>query len=436
MKRVLLISNDVVGSQMAGPAIRYYQFAKQLSERYDVTLVVPDDPDIPPPDIELVVDPAAGRRIAKLCRGFDTVVVQLLDIPAMNALARSDTQTIYDLYVPFMIENLGFFAGQGDPSRREFEHRLTNHLQDTALRTGSAFICASERQRDLWLGYLGALGRIDLRTYVDDPDLSELIRVVPFGLEPSPPEHTKQVLKGIVPGIRENDRVLLWGGGIWNWFDPLTLIRAVDELARRRDDVKLYFLGVTHPNHRVEAMSMATRAVELSKQLRLLDRHVFFNFGWVPYNERHNYLLEADLGVSTHLDTVETRYAFRTRILDYVWAARPIVATGGDILADLIAARGLGLTVDPGDPSQLAAAIERLLDDENEYQQAQANLRAVRDDYSWPTVVSPLGDLIDTIAGERSIPPSRLARPRHAGLIARNIYRQSRVRRLVTARNK
>jgi hypothetical protein len=25
--------------------------------------------------------------------------------------------------------------------------------------------------------------------------------------------------------------VLLWGGGIYNWFDPLTLIRAVGEVA-------------------------------------------------------------------------------------------------------------------------------------------------------------------------------------------------------------
>ena len=41
-------------------------------------------------------------------------------------------------------------------------------------------------------------------------------------------------LKGVVPGIGADDKVILWGGGIYNWFDPLTLIRAVDRLRQRR----------------------------------------------------------------------------------------------------------------------------------------------------------------------------------------------------------
>lgn len=430
MKRVLVMTNDRVGSRMAGPAIRYYQFAKQLSRQFDVTLAVSAAPDISPADVEIVVEPDRGRGFARRCRGFDAVVTQLLPVPAMNALARSGTRAIYDLYVPFMIETLPFFAGQADPAKRVFEYRVSRHHQDTALRTGDAFICASERQRDLWLGYLGAIGRIDLDEYMRSPDFSDLIRVVPFGLEPSPPTHTKQVLKGVVPGIRESDRVLLWGGGIWNWFDPLTLIHAVGRLARERDDVKLYFLGVTHPNPDIEAMSMATRALELSKELGLLDRHVFFNFGWVPYDERHNYLLESDLGVSTHLDTIETRYAFRTRMLDYIWAALPIVATNGDTLADLVAARELGLTVQAGDPEQLASVIAELLDDHALYRRAQSNLAAVRDDYAWPAVVAPLAELIDPPAPPPSPGPSRLARPIQMSLVARNIYRQSRIRRL------
>jgi hypothetical protein len=34
--------------------------------------------------------------------------------------------------------------------------------------------------------------------------------------------------------------------------------------------------------------------------------------------------------VSTHYEHVETTFAFRTRILDYLWAGLPVVATGGD----------------------------------------------------------------------------------------------------------
>ena len=84
---------------------------------------------------------------------------------------------------------------------------------------------------------------------------------------------------------------------------------------------------------------------------------MFFNEGWVEYEDRQNYLLEADVGVSTHFDHVETEFSFRTRILDYLWAGLPVVATGGDSFADLIEDRGLGVTVPPEDVDALEAAL-------------------------------------------------------------------------------
>ena len=257
--------------------------------------------------------------------------------------------TIFDLYDPILFEALGFYGGQqtSETSARQLSQAAVLK-QILALQTGSAFICASERQRDLWLGVLGALGRIDLDRFRSDPSLDKLVGVVPFGLEADEPQATERVLKGVVPGIAESDKVLLWGGGIWNWLDPLTPIKAVAELSRRRPDVKLFFLGVQHPNPRVPAMVMTNRAVELAESLGVRDTHVFFNFGWTPYAERVGFLLEADLGISAHFDSVETRFAFRTRLLDYFWARLPIVATGGDVLGDLVEQQGLGRTVGEG----------------------------------------------------------------------------------------
>ena len=69
---------------------------------------------------------------------------------------------------------------------------------------------------------------------------------------------------------------------------------------------------------------MAQAAVD-PRQLRV-DSKVHFNYDWVPYAERARFLLDADLGVSAHFDTVETRFAFRTRLLDYFW----VHLLGGD----------------------------------------------------------------------------------------------------------
>ena len=49
---------------------------------------------------------------------------------------------------------------------------------------------------------------------------------------------------------------------------------------------------------------------------------------------------------SPHFEALETRYAFRTRLLDHFWAGLPTIATAGDTLGDLIGERRLGRTVD------------------------------------------------------------------------------------------
>jgi hypothetical protein len=96
------------------------------------------------------------------------------------------------------------------------------------------------------------------------------------------------------------------------------------------------------------------------------------------------------VGVSTHLDHVETAFSFRTRILDYLWARLPIVATGGDTFADLIESRGLGITVPAGDVEALEEALFRLLDDEAAAAECRARLAEVVPDHAWSKVLAPL----------------------------------------------
>lgn len=392
MTRILLVSNDRLGERMAGPAIRYYNLARELNRRFEVTLMVPEAGGVQIDGVEIVkADGYGPRAFRRFAETFDVLVAQTLRPWTMWALGRSRVRVVYDLYDPYLVENLGFFAEyQGSRAYQEVEYRANALLQEIAVATGDAFVCASERQRDFWLGMLGGLGRIDSDQYTHDPTLRGLIDVVPFGLPAEPPRKSRQVLKGVIPGIGHADRVLIWGGGIWNWFDPLTLIRAVARLAERRADVKLYFLGVRHPSPDTPEMAMTDRAVDLARELVVLDRAVFFNFGWVPYDERADYLLEADLGVSAHFDNVETRYAFRTRILDYLWAGLPIITSDGDVLAELVSERGLGRAVEVGDVDGWVAAIEHLLDDPEEYGRARENIRSTSTELTWPAVVAPL----------------------------------------------
>jgi glycosyltransferase involved in cell wall biosynthesis len=257
------------------------------------------------------------------------------------------------------------------------------------LQYGDFFLCASETQRDYWVGLLSSLNRVNPLTYADDPTLRRLIDVVPFGLPGVPPAHTRQVLKGVHPGIRDTDWLVLWGGGIYDWLDPLTLIQAMAIVAAGRDDVKLFFMGVKHPNPTVRGFRMLQKAVRLSRELALENRFVFFN-DWVPYEARANYLLEADIGISLHLDHLETRYAFRTRVLDYIWAGLPIICGPGDAMSDLVSAHKLGRVVGYQAAAEVAAAITDLLSTPALRAEYAPRFEAITPGLSWPRVAQPL----------------------------------------------
>jgi glycosyltransferase involved in cell wall biosynthesis len=321
----------------------------------------------------------------------EVVVIQGHLIEHHPWLRRTDKVLVADIYDPFHLEVLEQ-ARDLAPNDRRVTTRLTVETLNEQLTRGDFFLCASEKQRDFWLGQLAAVGRINPATYDQHEGLESLIAIAPFGVDEAPPTHTKPVLRGVVPGIGDEDKVILWGGGVYNWFDPLTLLRAVDKLKHRLPNVRLYFMGMAHPNPHVPAMRMAFQARELAEELDLVGSHVFFNAGWVDYDDRHNYLLEADVGVSTHLDHVETAFSFRTRLLDYFWASLPVVASDGDSFGDVIRLHGLGLVVPPNDVDALEEALYALLADHARRSACQSAIREFVPELYWGKALEPLLD--------------------------------------------
>ncbi len=58
--------------------------------------------------------------------------------------------------------------------------------------------------------------------------------------------------------------------------------------------------------------------------------------GWIPYEERQNYLLEADVAVVINSDHTENHFSYRIRMVDFIWAALPVISTRGNYFSDLI----------------------------------------------------------------------------------------------------
>jgi glycosyltransferase involved in cell wall biosynthesis len=387
VSRIVVATCDALTAKMAGPAIRAVQIASALSAEHDVQLVTTSLANISDPRFPVrAVDDKALRELEDWC---DVLVFQGWLITGRPFLLDSGKVLVADVYDPLHLEQLEQARDLDDRGRRHTVRMATEVLNEQLMRA-DFMMCASTRQRDFWLGHLAGLGRVNPLTYDDDDSLRSLIDIVPFGIPEAPPTPTTPVLKGVLDGIGRDDKVILWGGGIYNWFDPLTLIHAVDRLRRRAPNVRLVFMGLKHPNPDIPEMRMAVAARELSARLGLTGTHVFFNEGWIDYDRRADWLLESDIGVSTHLAHLETALSFRTRVLDYIWASLPVVATKGDVLADLVEARGLGITVEPADVEALDDALFRLIDDDGLSKTCRENAATLAPDLTWPEALRPL----------------------------------------------
>jgi hypothetical protein len=96
---------------MAGPGIRYYNFALELAKNFEVTLMVPSPVDFEVESFDVVQAQAfGGRAFGEYVKKFDVLITQALLPWTMRALANQPVRVIYDLYDPLLVGNLALFA--------------------------------------------------------------------------------------------------------------------------------------------------------------------------------------------------------------------------------------------------------------------------------------------------------------------------------------
>lgn len=408
MANIVIYSEDVLGQAMAGPAIRCWEFAKELSKAHSVAIIAPKHTTLTHPSFPIYTkkSPKAQQAI----REAEVIITQQITPQLSYQAKKNGTALILDAYCPVTLEILEQL--HHIPSeKKELYIQRSIHSQRFSFQMADGIICASEKQKDFWLGLLASLPELH-RHHKKNSTLDHFLQVVPYGLSSTevPPKNG--------PGPRElfslapSDKLLIWGGSISDWFDPCTLVKAVKKISESRSDVKLVFMGVKHPNDKVPEMSVVGKAIALAKELEIDNRFVFFNTQWIPYDQRHNFLSEAAIGVSIHSHHLETRFSFRTRILDYLWAGLPIVSTEGDSFANLVEKERLGFVVPYHNSDAISQAILTILNNPDLSAQMKDNVLALSKEFRWERVMDPLKTMISHC----------LAQPRSSDLSPKNIF--------------
>jgi hypothetical protein len=95
------------------------------------------------------------------------------------------------------------------------------------------------------------------------------------------------------------------------------------------------------------------------------------------------------VGVSTHSEHFETRFSFRTRILDYIYFNLPVLCSKGDFFESLVQKNSIGITVNPSDREELKRAI-LTFGDEKIREKLKRNIKRVEKEFYWDKLLMPL----------------------------------------------
>jgi len=228
--------------------------------------------------------------------------------------------------------------------------------------------------------------RVNPYTFEQDADLRQLIDVVGIGF-PNQEPLQRPFLRGTRPEFPKDCRIILWGGGVWDWLDPLTLIKAWPKVIAAHPEARLVFLGTRHPNPEVPQHRIVPQLEFIAEKIGEKDKTIFF-IEWLSYVDRETLLSEADIGVTLHNIHVETHFSIRTRVLDYIWARLPILVSEGDVTSQWVKEYSLGHVVRNQDPDAVALAIIDLLSVPKSSWFHQFD--KIRDQFRWSHVVDPL----------------------------------------------
>jgi glycosyltransferase involved in cell wall biosynthesis len=371
--KIALLCSEPIKPAMGGIGIRYLEMARHLpTQDLDVVLIHPGDKEAA---ASFNLDTAAVRifqagKLQRLMSGCACVVAQgqlanhlPLEVPEMPAAI--------DLYDPWLIENLNYYDTLGlGPFRNDLRSWIVQFSH------GDFFLCSSEEQRLFYVGFLAALGRVNPKILKEDPDLTRLIVPVPFGVPDELPPY-----KTYLPERKPGEKRLLFGG-VYDWYDPWTLLDALDRFAA--EDWTLFFMETANPESTPQEKynQLKIRAGKNPARIRFMER--------VPAERRFDLLRDVDILVAPHKINIETHLSLRTRFVEALAAGLPVICTESGSLSQLIQEHQAGWVVPPRDAGAILHALEEIFGDKDSVASRTANASQLAERFRWKEVLDPL----------------------------------------------
>jgi glycosyltransferase involved in cell wall biosynthesis len=333
-------------------------------------------------------------RLPDIIKAYDVIIVSFCMGDITNAVVsarRMGQVLVCDSYVPIHIEvSARLSANLGE---EEAAYRADLPRWNKALLDADILLCASDKQKDYYTGVLAGLGGISPSRYAN---VSRKLLRVPYGIFEEPAVARSNPCRVLAPtaGFR-----LLWFGAVYPWFDIDALLGAA-EILHRECNVHLIMVGYTNPFNCHPDFVAKGEAVRDAVENRGLGAFVHLH-DWISFEERADWYLDADLIVTFNADGLENRFAWRTRLVDYVWSGAAIATNGGDPLGEDLIRRGAAARLNTSSAGHLSDDLRKLVRSPETLAGMRRQLCEYKSELYWSNVVHPLSSVLSEQAGKR-----------------------------------
>lgn len=328
------------------------------------------------------------HSVTDLISTFDTIIVSYCMGDLSGIVSKNVTpqqQLILDCYVPIYVE---VSARESENIREEYDAFVSDVSKwSTVLQRGDIYLCASEEQKKFYKGVLAAVGRVNPVTYGDDT-----ILIVPYGVYRENPTQRNHPIQKMLGEKKDTVFKILWFGGIYPWFDIRALADAVKDL-NAYTQAKLIVVGAKNPfNKHPDFIARYDQFVNHVKNSKLED-YVFIQ-EWVDFNDRADWYMDADIVVVFNKIGEENKLAWRTRLVDFMWADLPVLTNGGDPLGEQMIEGGAAIRVANTSKTELVKTMRFVSENQDTLSGIKNNMHKLKSKYYWDIVTSGLAEAI------------------------------------------
>lgn len=177
-------------------------------------------------------------------------------------------------------------------------------------------------------------------------------------------------------GINEDEKILLYQGGLQQGRGLELLIEAMDEI----EEGHLLFIGGGKLTQTLKEQAEASKQAD---RIHFLDK--------VPFQELPSYTREAYLGFQVLQNICFNHYsASSNKLFEYMMAHVPVISCDFPEIKKVVEETNTGLVVDSHNASEIANAVNQLVKDTSLRNQLSENTKQAKEIYNWNNEKSKL----------------------------------------------